>query len=348
MNSITTIGLDVAKSVFQVHMVDADGRIVRRKLRRAEVGTYFARLSPCLVGMEACGTSHHWARELERLGHTAVQMPAEYVKGYRRRGRKTDAADAEAICEAVSRPGRREVPTKSVAQQTAAMPHTVRSQLVATRTAHANMVRSLMAELGIVAAAGEQGFAWLLAIVVDEARPELSPDQRLALRPAAAVIAGIDAAIDAIEARIAAHAKACPVARRLASMPGVGALISSAFSAMVTDARMFKSGRGFSAWLGWTPKISGTGGEVTLGRITKAGNGYLRRLLFLAASSRLAQARRRPAKADPSLLALLAKWDFKKAASVLANKMARTIWALMARGGIYEDNHLPAAFAARA
>ena len=349
MKSTTTIGLDLAKSVFQIHGVDAEGKVVlRRKLRRADLLEFLGKLPPCLIGMEACGTSHYWARELEKLGHRVKQMPAEYVKGYGRRGKKTDAADAEAICEAVTRPRLRQVPTKSVEQQTATMPHTVRNQLVATRTANANMIRSLMAEFGITAATGESGFAWLMSIVVDAARLELSARQRAALAPMAGVLAEIDAAIAAVDAQIASHAKSCPIATRLASAPGIGAIISSAFSATVTDATMFKSGRAFSAWLGQTPKISGTGGEVTLGAITKAGNEYLRRLLFLGAASRLAFAKRCPAKADPQLLAMLDKWDFKKAASALANKMARVIWALMVRGGSYEDNHRPAAFAANA
>jgi transposase len=349
MKGITTVGLDLAKSVFQVHAVDAAGKVVaRRKLRRAEVLEFFAKLPPCTIGMEACGTSHHWARELGKLGHTVKQMPAEYVKGYRKRGRKTDAADAEAICEAVTRPRLREVPTKSIEQQTASMPHTVRNQLIATRTAHANMVRSLMAEFGVTAATGEAGFAWLMSIVVDEARPELSGSQRKALAPMASVLAELGAAIEAIDAEIARHAKTCSTAKRLASAPGIGGLISSAFSAIVTEPKIFGSGRAFSAWLGLTPRLSGTGGEVTLGSITKAGNEYLRRLLFLGAASRLARAKRWPDKADPKLLAMLEKWDFKKAAAVLANKMARMLWALMVRGETYQDNHRPAAYAASA
>jgi transposase len=349
MEGITTIGIDLAKSVFQVHGVDADGKVVvRRKLKRSEVLAFFAALPPCVVGMEACGTSHYWAREIEKLGHTVRQMPAEYVKGYRRRGKKSDAADAEAICEAVTRPRRREVATKTVAQQTAAMPHTVRNQLVATRTALANMLRSLMAEVGIVAAAGEKGFAYLLAIVTDETRDELTAAQRAALAPVAAALAGIEAALDATGEQIAGHGKACATARRLASVPGIGAIASSAFAAIVTDAKMFPSGRAFSAWLGQTPRISGTGGEVALGAITKAGNEYLRRLLFLGAAARLSWAKRAPAKADPRLLAMLEKWDFKKAACVLANKMARVLWALMVRGGTYQDDHRPAAYAVAA
>lgn len=349
MNAITTIGLDLAKSVFQIHCIDADGKVVvRRQLRRPEMLAWFTKQPACLIGMEACGTSHHWARELAALGHTVVQMPAEFVKGYRRRGRKTDAADAEAICEAVSRPNRRVVATKTTTQQTAAMPHTVRNQLVATRTAHANMIRSLMAEFGLTAATGENGFAWLMGIVVDEARTELSSAQRAALAPVAAVLAEIDAAITAMDAVIAAHAKSCPTAQCLVSAPGIGDIVSSAFVALVPDAKMFNSGRAFSAWLGWTPKLHGTGGETTLGAITKAGNEYLRRLLFLGASSRLAYAKRCPEKADPKLLAMLEKWDFKKAAAVLANKMARMIWALMVRGGTYQDNHKPAAYAVSA
>lgn len=348
MKSITTIGLDLAKSVFQVHGVDADGKVlVRRKLRRTELLDFFGRLPPCLIGLEACASSHHWSRELERLGHTVVQMPGEYVAGYRQHGRKTDAADAEAICEAVSRPRRRVVATKSIEQQTTSMPHTVRNQLVATRVALANMLRSLMAEFGIVAASGEAGFSWLMGIVTDEARDELGAAQRAALAPVAALIIDTDAAIEVASAQIIAHARRCPTARRLQSAPGIGDIVSSAFSSLV-DASLFKSGRAFSAWLGQTPKLNGTGGEVRHGKMSKAGNEYLRRLLFMSAASRLAHTIRFPAKADPELVELLGKWGFKKAACVLANKMARMIWALMVRGGTYVKHHRPSAYAGNA
>ena len=206
MKSIPTIGLDLAKTVFQVHGVDAAGNaVVKRQLRRGQVLEFFKKQPPCLVGMEACGTSHYWARELANLGHTVKQMLAEYVKAYRKRS-KTDAADAEAICEAVSRPRINEVATKTVEQQTATMPHKVRDQLVWTRTDLTNMIRRLMSKFGIIAATVEKGMAYLLAIIVDEARPELSAAQRAPLMTTAAVLAEIEASIRRIvsEARFAA------------------------------------------------------------------------------------------------------------------------------------------------
>ena len=343
-----TIGLDLAKSVFQVHGVDVQGNVtIRRQLRRSDMHKFFAKLPPCLIGMEACGTSHYWARELTKLGHTVKQMPAEYVKAYRKRS-KTDPADAEAICEAVTRPRIPEVPTKTVAQQTATMPHKARDQFVGMRTALSNMIRSLMAEFGIIAAAGEKGVETLLAIVVDETRNELSAAQRAPLMAAAASLAEINASIDRVDAMILAHAKSCDMAKRLKTLPGVGAHMASAFAATVTAPTAFPSGRAFAASLGLTPKISGTGGEVMLGSITKRGNGYLRRMLYLGAAARLSYAARCPDKADPALVAVLPRMPFRKAAIRLANKMARVIWALMVRGGTYIEKHLPTVRAATA
>ena len=341
MTSVTTIGLDLAKTVFQIHGVDAAGNaVLKRQLRRGQVLEFFGKLPPCLVGMEACGTSHHWARELTKLGHTIKQMPAEYVKAYRKRN-KTDAADAEAICEAVSRPRVNEVATKTVEQQSATMPHKVRDQLVWTRTSLTNMIRGLMSEFGIIAATGEKGMAYLLALIVDEARPELSAAQRAPLLSTAAVLAEIGASITRIDALIHAHAKTDPKAKRLMTLPGVAEVVASAFAATVTKPEAFPNGRAFAASVGLTPKISGTGGEVTLGAMSKRGNAYLRRMLYLGSAARLAQAIRWPERADPALTALLARMPFKKAAIVLANKTARIIWVLLVRGGIYESNHRP-------
>lgn len=349
MQSTITIGLDLAKDVFQVHGVDAAGGVtIRRSLRRRDVLAFFQKLPACLVGMEACGTSHYWARELIKLGHKVKQMPAEYVKAYRQRG-KTDAADAAAICEAVTRPRIKEVATKTIEQQTLGMPHKARDLLVGQRTALGNSIRGQMAEFGIVATADAAGLQALLAIVADDARGELAREQRLALMSLAAVLAEIEASIERLDAMLQAHAKSNETVRRLKTVPGIGPVLSSAAVAFVTNAKAFSSGRAFAASLGLTPRLNGTGGEVTLGPITKAGNSYLRRLLYLGAVAVLGRAKRFPDQADPRHLKLLAdKASFKVAAIALANRMARIIWVLMTRGGIYLDNHRPARVAAAA
>ena len=259
---------------------------IRRSLKRRQVLEFFGKLAPCLIGMEACGTSHYWARQLTLPGHRVRQMPAAYVKGYRVRGR-TDAADAEAICAAVARPRIRQVPTRTVAQQTLALPHKARDLLVGQRTAPGNSIRGQMAQFWIVAPAGEAGMAALLAIVVDETRPELCARQRAALMSLAAVLAETEASIERLAAIMHAHAGDSEDVRRLKSVPGVGPVSASAFVAIVTDARAFDSGRAFAASLGLTPRLDGTGGKVTLGPITKAGNGDQRRLLHLGAVAML-------------------------------------------------------------
>ena len=269
------------------------------------------------------------------------------MKAYRRHN-KTDAADAEAICEAVTRPRLKVVPTKTVEQQTLSVPHTVRNHLITVRTATRNMIRSLLSEFGIIAPAGDKGMATLLAIVTDAARTEIAAALRAPLMAAAAVLAETEASLDRIDAQIAAHAKADARVRRLKTIPGVGPLIASAFVSAVTAPQIFPSARAFAASLGVTPKMTGTGGEVTHGPVSKRGNVYLRRLLYLASASRLAAALKRPGKADPKLTALLARMPFRKAALTLANKTARIIWVLLTRGGTFIDKHLPAAHAQRA
>jgi transposase len=348
MAATTTIGLDLAKSVFQVHGCDADGRTtLRRQLKRRDLLAFFNKLPPCLVGMEACGGSHDWARRIAACGHDVRQLPAEDVKAYRRHN-KTDAADAEAICEAVSRPRIKVVPTKTVAQQELSVPHTVRNHLITTQTATRNMIRSLLSEFGIVAPAGDKGLATLLALVADDACADISPALRAPLMAATAVLAETNASLARIDAQIAAQARSDDRVRRLKTIPGVGPLIASAFVAAVTAPEIFPSGRAFAASLGVTPKMTGTGGTVTHGPISKRGNTYLRRLLYLAAAARLAAAQKRPDRADPHLVALLARMPFRKAALVLANKTARIIWVLLKRGGSFIDNHLPTAHAAPA
>ena len=343
MQSITTIGLDLAKDVFQVHAVDADQKVkVKRQLKRKDVLEYFGKTPSCLVGMEACAGAHYWGRELRKLGHTVKVMSPRYVKGYAKRG-KTDAADAAAICEAVTRAHVEEVAIKSEAQQCQLMLHKTREMLMATRTSLTNALRAHLAELGIVAPAGHPGFATLRAKLLDEKCTEIPAAARVALLPLEAAISASERGIAELEGKIRVAHKSDETSRRLEAVPTVGVYGATAFSAVAAEVKAYRSGRCYAASLGLTPKIFGTGGEVTLGGITKQGNGYLRRLLYLGAVAKLAHARANPHKADPKLLRLLAEKPFKVAAIALANKTARTIWALIVRGGDYIANHLPAA-----
>jgi transposase len=333
--------------VFQVHGVDASHRVgLKRRLKRKEVIGFFADLPPCLIGMEACGTAHHWARELRALGHTVKLMPAKYVKAYVKRG-KNDAADAEAICEAVTRPTMREVAVKSVEQQSVLMLHRSRDLLIRQRTQTINALRSHLAEIGIVAPTGRDGVGVLVAIVEDARDARITPVARIALHALVVTLTSLDATIATLDRAILASHKADATSCRLETVPGVGPLVASAVTASVGDARTFKSGRAFSAWLGLTPRLGGTGGKVTLGPITKQGDRYLRRLLIMGATTVLAHAKRHPER-QPWAVGLLGRMPFKQAAVALANKMARVIWALMVRGGTYTPGHRPAALAATA
>lgn len=347
MKKVSTIGIDLAKSVFQVHGVDAAHQVVlKRQLKRKDVLAFLAKLPPCLIGMEACGTAHYWARELRKLGHTVKLMPPKYVKAYVKRG-KNDAADAEAICEAVTRPSMREVAVKTVEQQSVLMLHRSRDLLIRQRTQTINALRGHMAEIGIVAAQGADGVTALAAIVSDATDTRICLVARIGLQTLVATLASLAATIAPLDRAILAAHKADETSRRLETIPGVGPLIASAVTATVGDARAFKSGRAFSAWLGVTPRLDGTGGKVTLGPITKQGDRYLRRLLVMGATAVLGHARRHPDK-QPWAVGLLGRLTFRQAAVALANKMARIIWALMVRGGTYAPKHRPAALAATA
>jgi transposase len=338
---ITTIGLDLAKHVFQVHAVDAAGGIVLRKaLRRAQFLPFFAKLSPCLVGIEACGTSHHWARELIRLGHEVRLMPPAYVKPYVKRG-KTDAADAAAICEAVTRPTMRFVAVKSREQQAALSMHRTRNLLVKQRTQLVNMMRGLLAEFGIDIPEGLERALLMARQVVDGATPDV---------PAAAVkIVGMlsqqaletHAKLREIDRALLALQQTDEVARRLATIPGIGPVGATALAASVTDPGQFRSGRQFAAWLGLTPLQNSSGGKEKLGRISKMGDKYLRRLLVIGATSLVRRARNKPETVDPRLADLLARKPVRVATVAMANKMARIAWAIMTRGEIYQRSHAP-------
>ena len=348
MNRVATTGLDVAKDVFQIHSIDADQKIViTRALKRRQVLEEIDRLPPHRIGMEACGTAHFWARELAKLGHTVKLLPPRDVKGYLRRG-KTDAADAEAICEAVTRARHKGVPVKTQDQQCALIPHKLRESLLGQRTETINRLRSHLAELGLIAEVGAKGVEKLVALVSDASDETLPPQARQPLQSLVRLLAAIDVEIAALDAQIRAAHKADATSRRLDAVPSVGPITAHAVATTVADPHAFASGRAFAASLGLTPRLDGTGGKVTLGPITRAGNKYLRRLLYLGAVAQLAAARRRPHKADPWLLRLLDEKPFKVAAIALANKTARIIWKLLVSGQDYQPGHRPALQAARA
>jgi transposase len=330
---LTTIGLDLAKHVFQVHGVDAAGNIVlRRRLRRGQMITFFAGLAPCLVGMEACATAHFWARELTALGHDVRLMPAQYVKAYVKRG-KNDAADAAAICEAVSRPSMRFVPVKSEAQQAALMLHRARDLLVRQRTQLINAVRGHLAEFGIVEAQGAWNLPRVLAHL--ETEGELPEVARQILRLLAAQLDEAEQRIEDLDARIAAWHKASPASQRLATIPGIGPLVATAITATIADPSTFRSGREFAAWLGLVPRQRSTGGKQRLGRISREGDGYIRRLLIIGAQAVLL--RSKAAHADPWMQGLLARRPRLVVAVALANKTARVAWAVMTKGQPYRQ-----------
>jgi len=339
---ITTIGLDIAKNVFQVHGIDAAEKVVvRKQLRRGQVTKFFAALPPCLVGMEACATAHYWARELRKLGHQVRLMPAKDVKAYVKRS-KNDAADAEAICEAVRRPTMRFVEVKSAAQQGRLMQHRTRDLLLRQRTQVINALRAHMAELGVVAAQGREGLKSLLTIIADEKDERLPVDARASLIVLAAQLQALQTMIGSIEKRIIVQHRASEESKRVATVPGIGTLGASAITATVTDASAFRSGRDFAAWIGLVPRQDSTGGKPKLGPISKQGDRYLRRILVVGAHSVLRRAKQNPEK-HPWLMQLLARRPFKVVAIALANKMARVAWALLARGGIYQAPRLAAA-----
>lgn len=334
MDQPVTIGLDLAKNVFQVHGVDAEGMIVcRRQLRRPQVLVFFSRLAPCLVAMEACAGAHYWARELTAVGHEVRLMPPAYVKPYVKRG-KTDAVDAEAICEAVTRPTMRFAPVKSADRQAALLDHKTRDFLIRQRTQTVNAIRAHLGEFGIVVAKGIHNVDRLL-----EAACDVPPAARPALDTLAGQLRDGQARIGEVTARINALQSEDALARRLGSVPGVGTISSSAFAATTPDVSAFRRARDYGAWLGLTPRAHSSGGKERLGRISKAGNRYLRRLLYLGAMAQISARRGRregPAGQTPDWLdRMLAHKPVKVVAVALANRMARTIWALIARGSSY-------------
>jgi transposase len=327
------IGLDLAKNVFQVHGIDVKGAVtVQRQLRRAQVVPFFAKLAPCVVGMEACGGAHYWARTLQGLGHEVRIMPAHYVKPYVKRN-KNDSRDAEAICEAMSRPTMRFIRPKSEAAQAMLAMHRTRALLVRQRTMAANALRANLAEFGIVAAQGNAGLRTLMEQLVSPTCP-LPALAQAALALLAGQWVQVDIAVRELELRIVRSAKEQEAARRLMEIPGVGPLGATAILAKVGDVSVFRTARDFAAWLGLTPRQSGTGGKQRSGGISKQGDHTLRQLLIMGARSRLNQVRRNAAS-DPWLRDLVARRPIKVAVVALAAKMARVIWALLKTGERY-------------
>lgn len=340
MQHDVTIGIDIAKHVFQVHGINAAGQVVlRKKIRRRDFLVFFGGIAPALIGIEACATAHHWARNLVALGHTVKLIPPSYVKPYVKRG-KNDAIDAEAICEAVTRPTMRFVPVKGEEQQAALAVHRTRALLIRQRTMLVNALRAHLAEFGIIAPVGIERTTELVARVLgpgaeDAAVPQLVRDIVAAL---AAQLDALQAQVEGLEKAIATWHRASEASRRLATIPGVGVITASALAASVPDVSQFESGRAFAAWLGLTPRSNSSGGKERLGRITKMGDRYLRTLLVVGATSVLRSVR---LKAEGPTMGwvrqLLARRPARLVTVALANKMARIVWALLARGGAYRE-----------
>jgi transposase len=335
MQAITTIGFDIAKSVFQVHGVDAEGHLViRRQLKRRQVIAFFQKMPPCLVGIEACASSHYWSRELQAIGHTVRLMPPAYVRPYVKR-QKNDMADAEAICEAVTRANMRFVPTKTPEQQSGLTLHRTRHLFMRQQTSVINAIRAHLAEFGIVAPVGRRGVEELLCVVADPNDKRLPEIVRTSVAALASQLLSLKKQILDFDRMIMAWHRSNQTSKRLNCIPGVGPLLATALIASVPDPKAFRSGRNFSAWIGLVPKQRSSGGRERLGSISKQGDRYLRSLFVTGAFAVIRYAKIHGTKHRPWLTALLARRPTKVAAIALANKLARIAWAMMTTGERY-------------
>lgn len=330
-----TVGLDLAKSVFQAHGVDAEGVVtIKKKLRRSEVLKFFGALSPCVIGVEACATAHHWARELSAFGHEVRLMPPSYVKAYLRR-QKNDAADAEAICEAVRRPTMRFVPIKSVERQSVLVLHRTRELLIRQRTMLINAIRAHCAEFGMIAA---QGAGRVEELVERVCRSGVLPDlARSGVLMLAEQLDALAKQINAVDRQILIWHRQDQTSQRLATIPGIGIISATALSASVPEPKLFRSGREFAAFLGLVPRQNSSGGKAKLGHISKAGDGYLRKLLVIGATSVIRRARISASPSASWIKALLERRPARVVTVAMANKNARIAWAVLARGEIYRQ-----------
>ena len=339
MNQIIRIGMDTSKHFFQLHGVDAAERpVLRRKLRRNEMLAFFAKQPPSVVGMEACGASHYWARELRKLGHEVKLMAPQHVKAYIKRN-KNDGRDAEGLCEAMSRPTMQFVPVKIEEQQAALMLMGVRQQLMTRRTQLSNAIRGCAAEFGLITAKGlDKVEPLLVRIAQDESLPALAREM---FAGQGRDYARLQVDLKAIDARLMAWHRANPDSRRLAKIPGVGPIGASALVMKAPDPRLFPSGRHFAAWIGLTPKDHSTAGKTRIGKITRAGDEMLRSVLVAGATAVIQQAKKGRGRPSPWLVALLARKSPKLAAVALANKTARIAWKLLTTGESYDGARMP-------
>jgi transposase len=332
---ITTIGIDLAKSVFQVHGVDEHGKaVLRKQLKRKDVASFFANLEPCLIGMEACGSAHHWARKLVQLGHTVRLISPQFVKPYVKTN-KSDRNDAEAICEAVARPNMRFVPVKSPQQQALLSVHRARQGFVRARTAQANQIRGLLAEFGIVIPKGIGHIAKRLPEILEDGENALPGMMRELVARLGENLKQIDQQVEALERQIKLWHRENEQSRELEAIAGIGPITASALVATLGDAKSFKNARQVPAWLGMVPRHKGTGGKAKLGRISKRGDVYVRTLLIHGARSVIRQLERKPDSADGWLKNLIARRNKNVAAVALAARNARVAWALLAHERSY-------------
>ena len=336
---LTTMGIDLAKTVMQVHGIDERGKTaLKKQFRRDQLLPFFANLTPCLIGMEACGSAHYWARKLEALGHTVKLMAPQFVKPYVKTN-KNDAADAEAICEAVSRPNMRFVPTKNGEQQAVLSLHRARQGFVKARTAQANQIRGLLAEYGIVIPQGIGHIAKRLPEILEDGENDLPGVFRQLLQRLGDHLKELDRQVGELEVQIQLWHRECAASRTLAQIPGIGPITASALVATIGDAKSFKNGRQLAAWLGLVPRQHSSGGKPTLLGISKRGDTYLRTLLIHGARAVIRGAERKAAAGDSWIKRLMGRRNPNIVAVALANKNARTVWALLAHDRNYESGY---------